>query len=59
MKKIFRKIGEFFLEEKFCPHCKQYVKVRTIIRYRGNQKVEIKECTQCGKTIEEIILHKE
>lgn len=55
MKRIFRKISEFFLEEQFCPHCKQYVKVKTTVIHRGRQKIEIRKCIRCGKVVEETI----
>jgi len=55
MKKIFRKISEFFLEEKFCPYCKTYVKVETKITHKGRRKIELKKCIRCKNIIEEII----
>lgn len=59
MKRIFKKLGELLLEEKFCPYCKIYVKVKTVIKRRGEQKVEVKICNQCGRIIEETIQREE
>ncbi|RLE48487.1 MAG: hypothetical protein DRJ18_01915 [Candidatus Methanomethylicota archaeon] len=58
MKKIIKALKNLLLEQAYCPHCKDYVRVKVETRRKGRKIVEIRSCTQCGRIIEEIVKNK-
>ncbi|GEM_PF-1398851 len=57
MRKLLDFMRKLVLDYAYCPYCKDYVKVESIIERRNEVEIEVKKCIKCGNIVEQVVRH--
>jgi len=55
LRRIIETLKTLLLEKRYCPHCKDYVRVKITKTKVGRKVIEEQTCIKCGKVIEKIV----